>query len=125
MLPVYWILPVRCVRFRHQLLNLGPHFALVQEGVAATVKRGWYALFEWFPFFPMVLFPKGAVERKLEAKRPRPTCDASNPHAASGILDSEGEPVVSLNDRIKATVRVRGVRPEEPLVAEPTLPQRL
>ena len=80
-----------------QLYSLASGFERVQRELADLAQRGWYALFERFPYFPFHMHPKGCTERKLESDRPRPTTDGSHPHAGQGVVDSCGCPVFSLN----------------------------
>ena len=84
-----------------QLMSLADAFDRTQSELKELVDRGWYALFDYLPFVPVRMHPKGATERKLE-NRPRPTTDGSHPHEASNIRDTLGEAVVSLNRAIRS-----------------------
>jgi hypothetical protein len=86
-----------------QLQSLAFAFDKTQSELRELVDRGWYALFDYLPFVPMRMHPKGATERKLE-DRPRPTTDGSHPRASHPILDTDGIPVISINDAIKSGV---------------------
>ena len=83
-----------------QLLSLADAFDRTQLELSQLVQRGWYALFDYFPYVPLRMHPKGATERKLE-NRPRPTTDGSHPHLSQPMFDSQGEPVVSINHAIR------------------------
>ena len=83
-----------------QLKSLASAFARTQSELRELVELGWYALFDYLPFMPLRMHPKGATERKLE-DRPRPTTDGSHPHASQNVVDTEGVPVTSLNAAIK------------------------
>ena len=83
-----------------QLKSLASAFQRTQSELRELVDRGWYALFDYLPFVPLRMHPKGATERKLE-NRPRPTTDGSHPHAAQHVVDTAGAPVISLNAAIK------------------------
>ena len=83
-----------------QLKSLATAFERTQRELRELVDRGWYALFDYLPFVPLRMHPKGATERKLE-NRPRPTTDGSHPHASQHVFDTDGSPVTSLNSAIK------------------------
>ena len=61
-----------------QLKSLAFAFDRTQSELRDLVDKGWYALFECLPFFPLRMHPKGATERKLE-NRPRPPLTAAIP----------------------------------------------
>jgi hypothetical protein len=67
-----------------QLKSLAAAFSRTQEELRQLVDRGWYGLFDYLPFIPVRMHPKGATERKLE-NRPRPTTDGSHPHNGQDI----------------------------------------
>jgi len=83
-----------------QLKSLAAAFDRTQKELRELVDRGWYALFDYLPFVPLRMHPKGATERKLE-DRPRPTTDGSHPHESQHVYDTQGEPVFSINQAIK------------------------
>ncbi|NDD65609.1 MAG: hypothetical protein EBZ36_16780 [Acidobacteria bacterium] len=86
-----------------QLKSLATAFERTQKELRELVDRGWYALFDYLPFVPMRMHPKGATERKLE-NRPRPTTDGSHPHHSHSVRDSEQEPVFSINHALKTGI---------------------
>ena len=92
-----------------QLKSLAAAFDRTQKELRELIDQGWYGLFDFLPFIPMRMHPKGATERKLE-DRPRPTTDGSHPHLTQQVVDTDGVPVVSLNDALKAGVY--GPRPQ-------------
>ena len=86
----------------HQIVLL-PHLVSLREGytslleeVAKYTSAGWYGLFSHPPFLPFRAVPKGSVPRKLEPLRPRPTTEAGAPRQL--LFDTEGKPVISLNE---------------------------
>lgn len=86
-----------------QLKSLSAAFDRTHLELREFVDRGWYALFDFFPFIPMRMHPKGATEHELE-NRPCPTTDGSHPHATQRIVDTQGIPVISLNEAIRTGV---------------------
>lgn len=86
-----------------QLKSLAAAFDRTQKELRELIDKVWYGAFDFLPFVPMRMHPKGATERKLE-DRPRPTTDRSHPHITQLITDTDGEPVVSLNDAIKSGI---------------------
>ena len=104
-----------------QLFSLADAFDRTQFELKQLVDRGWYALFDYLPFVPLRMHPKGATERKLE-NRPRPTTDGSHPHASMPIYDTEDVPVLSINSAIRSGI----YDPEIPLavaqVFQPHMP---
>jgi hypothetical protein len=83
-----------------QLKSLAAAFERTQKELRNLIDKGWYAIFDYLPFVPLRMHPKGATERKLE-NRPRPTTDGSHPHESQSVHDSQGAPVVSINQAIK------------------------
>jgi len=86
----------------HQIVLL-PHLVSLCEGYASLIEEvdkytsaGWYGLFSHPPFLPFRAVPKGSVLRKLEPLRPRPTTEAGAPRQL--LFDTEGKPVISLNE---------------------------
>ena len=92
-----------------QLKSLAAAFDRTQKELRELIDKGWYGVFDFLPFIPMRMHPKGATERKLE-DRPRPTTDGSHPHFTQQIVDTDGIPVVSLNDALKSGIY--GPRPQ-------------
>lgn len=86
-----------------QLKSLAGAFDRTQRELRELIDKGWYALFDFFPFIPLRMHPKGATERKLE-NRPRPTTDGSHPHSSQQVVDTQGIPVISINEAIKSGV---------------------
>jgi len=82
-----------------QLKSLAAAFDRTQQELKELVDLGWYALFDYLPFIPIRMHPKGSTERKWE-NRPRPTTDCSHPHAGQDKVDTQGDPVVSINEAI-------------------------
>jgi len=86
-----------------QLKSLAAAFDRTQLELKDLTQRGWYGLFDYFPFLPMRMHPKGATERKLE-NRPRPTTDGSHPRETQNVRDTQGERVISINDAIRSGI---------------------
>ena len=83
-----------------QLKSLAAAFDKTQQELHDLAARGWYAIFDYLPFLPIRMHPKGATDRKLE-NRPRPTTDGSHPHETQQVVDTAGVPVVSINEAIR------------------------
>lgn len=84
-----------------QLKSLATAFDRTQAELRGLVSRGWYQLFDPLPFLPIRMHPKGATERRLE-NRPRPTTDGSHPHESQRVVDTDGQPVCSINHAIRS-----------------------
>ena len=92
-------LPLQLV-FTPQLKSLAFAFDKTQQELRELADRGWYALFDYLPFMPSRMHPKGATARKLE-NRPRPTTDGSHPHSSRAVVDTQEFPVISINEAIQ------------------------
>ena len=101
-----------------QLKSLAFAFDKTQLELRELADRGWYALFDYLPFMPSRMHPKGATARKLE-NRPRPTTDGSHPHSSRPVLDTAGIPVVSINEAIQTGC----YGPKPPASSQPLLRQ--
>ena len=78
------------------LVSLRDGYGSLQAEVEKYASAGWYGLFSHPPFLPFRAVPKGSTPRKLEPERPRPTTEAGAPRKA--LVDTEGVPVVSINE---------------------------
>jgi integrase len=90
---------------------LHPHLFSVWHGFASLQKEArrlqgqsyqtqWSELFDLVPFMPIWILGHGSTERKYEPNRHRSTTEAGAPRM--DMFDTEGKPVISINERSRA-----------------------